>query len=67
MDAKYYTTVEGTITMNDVAKLLVTTRTHILHLMREGRIKGINIMREGAKKNVWRFKAEDIKKLIDQV
>jgi phage pi2 protein 07 len=67
MDVKYYTTIEGTITMNDVCKLLRASRNLVKDLMDSGRLKVLNIKNEGAKKNVWRFRAEDVKKFIDQV
>lgn len=67
MDVTNYTTIEAMLKPAEVALLLKVSKKHVFNLMKEGRLKAVNVGNAGAKIKRWRFKAEDIRALIDKV
>lgn len=67
MDIQNYTTIEAMLRKRDVCQLLRISLGQVNVLMKAGVLKGVNLHTPGSKKNVWRFRAVDIRALIDKV
>lgn len=67
MDVKNYTTIEAMLKPVHVSELLRVSRQHVFELMKVGILKGVDVSLPGSKIARWRFRAEDVRALIDKV
>jgi hypothetical protein len=67
MEIKNYTTIEAMLKPGQVAELLRVSKCHVFDLQRAGVIKGVDVSTPGSKIARWRFRADDVRALMDKV
>lgn len=67
MEIKNYTTIEAMLKPGQVAELLRVSKAHVFDLQRAGILKGVNVGIPGGKIARWRYRAEEVRALIDKV